>query len=321
MVEERLGGRGRQAERHARRQRPGLRLTVSSLTKARIITPPCSKTQVLDVNLHNNTTGEVIQTMENVTNFLQGVQALGVPADYLFDVSDIEDQGPTERPRVVACLMALKRLSEGKGLTGDYSTPARNPLAGFQARRASYHYAAIRHGVPAQSEDFSFEAPSICGEFGEGEETPPLKLSAGKGVQAAVGVTKLMQQCTTMLRERMWADSSSSSGLRTSREFSAVATPTPPRGAATPEGALEAMGPVLESVLGSLTQEYEKRLLAKVTNALSFLQCFSFLLPSSAMCRHQLTILFSSLAYWLFFMLKPKPSVSSFPLTSAWLQS
>ena len=47
-------------------------------------------------------------------------------------MSDIEDTGPSDRPRVVACLMALKRLSEGKGLTGDYSTPARNPLAGFQ---------------------------------------------------------------------------------------------------------------------------------------------------------------------------------------------
>lgn len=32
---------------------------------------------------------------------------------------------------------------------------------------------------------------------------------------------------------------------------------------AVADNALEAMGPVLESVLGSLTQEYEKRLLAK----------------------------------------------------------
>ena len=31
----------------------------------------------------------------------------------------------------------------------------------------------------------------------------------------------------------------------------------------SPEDALEAMGPVLESVLGSLTQEYEKRLFSK----------------------------------------------------------
>ena len=101
------------------------------------------------------------------------------------------------------------------------------------------------------------------GEGGPDQETP-LKQSAGKGVQAAVGVTRLMQQCTTMLRERMWADTPGST--RTSREFLPPQTPTPPRGSRRGplRAALEAMGPVLESVLGSLTQEYEKRLLSKV---------------------------------------------------------
>lgn len=36
-----------------------------------------------------------------------------------------------------------------------------------------------------------------------------------------------------------------------------------PRRAAQPDNALEAMGPVLESVLGSLTMEYERRLMQK----------------------------------------------------------
>jgi hypothetical protein len=71
-----------------------------------------------------------------------------------------------------------------------------------------------------------------------------------------VGVTKLMQQCTSMLREKMWNDTH--------------ARPPPPalryrdgNGARQPDNALEAMGPVLESVLGSLTQEYERRLMLK----------------------------------------------------------
>ena len=33
-----------------------------------------------------------------------------------------------------------------------------------------------------------------------------LKSAAGKGVAAAVGVTRLMQQCTQMLRDRMWSE-------------------------------------------------------------------------------------------------------------------
>jgi exonuclease VII large subunit len=66
-----------------------------------------------------------------------------------------------------------------------------------------------------------------------------------------------MQQCTSMLREKMWNDTHS--------------RPPPPamryragdNGSGKPDNALEAMGPVLESVLGSLTQEYERRLMLK----------------------------------------------------------
>lgn len=71
-----------------------------------------------------------------------------------------------------------------------------------------------------------------------------------KSVQAAAGVTKLMQQCTNMLKERMFpVEQAGSSGGRYS-----------PAG---PDSAMKALGPVLEGVLGHLTEEYEKRLLAK----------------------------------------------------------
>lgn len=72
-----------------------------------------------------------------------------------------------------------------------------------------------------------------------------------KSVQAAAGVTKLMQQCTSMLKERMGyqmepANASSRYG-----------------GSPGPDSAMKALGPVLEGVLGHLTEEYEKRLLGK----------------------------------------------------------
>lgn len=222
--------------------------------------------QIVDSNLYKNNTGEVIQSMENVTNFLEGVREAGVPTDYIFDVSDLEDtSGPGERPRVVACLLCLKRMSEGRLLTGDYSTPARSPFGAVPSgrMRSQYHYSNLRHGVPSQAgRDLS---PDVD------QDAAPLKLAAGKGVAAAVGVTRLMQQCTSMLRERMWADAPQGQTRN-------VQTPTPPRGlsAGTPEGALEAMGPVLESVLGSLTQEYEKRLLAKASSGDDCLGCQHF---------------------------------------------
>uniref|UniRef100_A0A061S3R0 Kinesin family member C2/C3 n=1 Tax=Tetraselmis sp. GSL018 TaxID=582737 RepID=A0A061S3R0_9CHLO len=210
---------------------------------------PGTITRIVDVNILDSNTGEVIQTMENVTNFLKGVHAVGLPGEYIFSVGDLEDDGPTERPRVVDCLICLKRMSEGQKLTGHFSTPARSPFAAFPYRRPSSTYARPPLGTPMSDSQSEGDDNGL---------TPPGgKAAAGKGVAAAVGVTRLMQQCTAMLRERMWTD--------TSQAGRTVQTPTPPRGmgGGTPESALEAMGPVLESVLGSLTQEYEKRLLAK----------------------------------------------------------
>eukprot|EP00873_Tetraselmis_striata_P027607 jgi/Tetstr1/447871/TSEL_035181.t2 len=216
---------------------------------------PGTITRIVEECCVDSNTGEVIQTMENVTNFLKSANAVGIPSEYIFSVSDLEEtEGGGERPRVVDCLLCLKRMHEGQKLNGQYSTPSRSPFgAGPPYRRAT------ASGFPASG--LRATPGSEYGTPGEGFEpgvTPPFKMAAGKGVAAAVGVTRLMQQCTAMLRERMWTDGAGRPAPPV------MQTPTPPRGAgATPESALEAMGPVLESVLGSLTQEYEKRLLAK----------------------------------------------------------
>jgi hypothetical protein len=71
-----------------------------------------------------------------------------------------------------------------------------------------------------------------------------------------VAVTQLMQQCTSMLRDKMWNE-------RHRQPQAALRPYRDSNGSAQPDNALEAMGPVLESVLGSLTMEYEKRLMQK----------------------------------------------------------
>lgn len=70
-----------------------------------------------------------------------------------------------------------------------------------------------------------------------------------KSVQAAAGVTRLMQQCTSMLKERMFPNEH---GMQRHSQPGA-----------TPDTAMKALGPVLEGVLGQLTEEYERRLLTK----------------------------------------------------------
>jgi hypothetical protein len=70
-----------------------------------------------------------------------------------------------------------------------------------------------------------------------------------KSVQAAAGVTRLMQQCTHMLKERMFPNEQG------------IQRHSPAGG--TPDMTMKAVAPVLEGVLGQLTEEYERRLLTK----------------------------------------------------------
>ncbi len=93
-----------------------------------------------------------------------------------------------------------------------------------------------------------------------GSGTDSIKAAQNKSVQAAAGVTRLMQQCTAMLRERMFVDGPGAPPQQQQHR----PAPVPRFAAPAPDSsALEAMGPVLENVLSSLTMEYEKRLLTK----------------------------------------------------------
>lgn len=74
--------------------------------------------------------------------------------------------------------------------------------------------------------------------------------TSSKGAQAAAGVTRLMQQCTSMLKERMFP--AEQVGAQRCSPM-----------ASGPDSAMKALGPVLEGVLGQLTEEYERRLLTK----------------------------------------------------------
>ncbi|KFM25615.1 Kinesin-4 [Auxenochlorella protothecoides] len=134
----------------------------------------------------SHATGDVIQTFENVTNFIRVARDL---TGETFSARDLEEGGE-ERPGLVA-----------------------------------------KHGLAAAAAD----APD--------------------------GLNHLMRSCTHMLRSRMGLGASSpapDAGPRRGDEAEAGSTQAP-----VPAYALDAVGPVLESVLSNLTSEYEKRLLAK----------------------------------------------------------
>lgn len=106
-------------------------------------------------------------------------------------------------------------------------------------------HGSLSHGsmVPYRSSSSSLTPASMSGAS--------IQAATHKSVQAAAGVTRLMQQCTHMLKERMFPHEQQGAMQRHSQP------------GATPDTAMKALGPVLEGVLGQLTEEYERRLLTK----------------------------------------------------------
>ena len=103
----------------------------------------------------------------------------------------------------------------------------------------------------AEEEPVGFTTPSLPAGMPLGQPSA-IKNAKGRGLAAAVSVTRLMQQCTSVLHTRL---GSSPSALSIS-PLSSCST-------GSPERTMDALGPVIESVLSSLTQEYERRLLNK----------------------------------------------------------
>ena len=182
----------------------------------------------------------------NVDRFLSALQLLQLPSASMFSAADLESDGWEERPRVSDCLLTLKRYHEsGHNLTVSplATKPLKSPMGITPRTDITGRFSPLQLGPSANAPkhaatpDFDLVTQQYIGG-----SSSPLKKVAGVGKDATAGVTRLMQQCTSMLRERMWSDGGKHS---------------PARGALTNGdmgSTMEAMGPVLESVLGSLTQ-------------------------------------------------------------------
>jgi hypothetical protein len=71
------------------------------------------------------------------------------------------------------------------------------------------------------------------------------------GTQARIGATKLMQQCTEMIKTRMYGTAATTAAGKQQN------------GSPEAQQNLEYLQPIVENVLSGLTAEYEKRLLRK----------------------------------------------------------
>ena len=119
---------------------------------------------------------------------------------------------------------AMRTMASPRNPYGAASTPVAAPLAAASA---------------AQSFSFTPAANAVVSRNG------PVLLPGNTD-----GLDYLMQSCTHMLKTRMG--------------IPATPLPSPPNASTAPSDiALDAVGPVLETVLSNLTSEYERRLLAK----------------------------------------------------------
>lgn len=134
-------------------------------------------------------------------------------------------------------------MLHGRSSAGNHQAlpqPLQSPLMEGHGSLSHSHGGSM---VPYRSSSSSLTPASMQGAS--------LTAATHKSVQAAAGVTRLMQQCTSMLKERMFPNEQGVQRISHAGQGS------------TPDTAMRALGPVLEGVLGQLTEEYERRLLTK----------------------------------------------------------
>ena len=185
----------------------------------------------------------------NAQKFISAVQRLQLPSASQFALHDLQSTGWEDRERITECLLTLKRYHESEQKSGVAISPfmpfqsptklARESQMGSQADMS--RFSPLQLGTSFTSKNAATpDFDQVTQLYMSGSHNP-LKQVAGKSKEAAAGVTRLMQQCTSMLRDRMWSDGSNKL--------------SPARGASPyTDNPMDAMGPVLESVLGSLTQ-------------------------------------------------------------------
>lgn len=217
-----LQGTERCCARHSQGQSnlstPGCCGYVCHLSAQRCISIPHA--QVLE---SEDEVGPTMQRYENVQNFIKALSSLGVPQDAIFSVADLESQSNDEKPRVAECVLWLKSSCEGR----------KSPLHGIRDDTMPASDSPQKRSLVPMSGRGSFRSQGspVLGQFA----SSPASMQH-RGMQDPAGVHKLMQQCTMILQEKM----SVAVNYQVTRQ--------------SPGASYDAVGPVLESVLGGLTQ-------------------------------------------------------------------
>lgn len=165
------------------------------------------------------------QRYENIQNFIQFVKEVRVPPDFTFSYEDLTSENDVERPKVVDCVLWLKRLHEGHsplpfnmpglaaggGLTGLTAGGGGNDLSPEMdsSRKAAAMYSARSMSMKmSTSSTTTTSAAMMAGMVSDGGAAPgPAAAAPARGVPGAVagggtstGVAQLLSQLSVMLK-------------------------------------------------------------------------------------------------------------------------
>lgn len=164
------------------------------------------------------------QRYENIQNFIQFVKEVRVPPDFTFSYEDLTSENDVERPKVVDCVLWLKRLHEGHsplpfnmpglaaggGLTsftagGGGSGGGGNDLFPEMdsSRKAAAMYSARSMSMKMSTSSTTATAATMAGDGGAALGPAAARGVPGGGVAGSgtsTGVAQLLSQLSVVLK-------------------------------------------------------------------------------------------------------------------------
>eukprot|EP00775_Hariotina_reticulata_P005972 gene5972-6211_t len=223
--------------------------------------------------------GLLRQRAHNVNSFLASLeqQLQPLPVDCRFTIADLEAEGDTERPQVANCLLYMKAVYQPQPTTDVPAAGADNQLPSTPAcpyttamwqQQQQYHSSPNPMQMQQTQQRLSFGSPGMLAPLNFGARASLQQSSpAQQALRRSCG--GLLAPSNSPLRDSHGSLSHSGNGsFNHNTSIVPARTYTRDNPATTntygpDENAVKALGPVLEGVLGTLTEEYEKRLLAK----------------------------------------------------------
>ncbi len=226
------------------------------------------------------------QRYENVQNFMSAAIAMGVPTEYMLSMPDLESDSSDERPRVADCILWLRRLHggsasspsplAGSGASGallgeSAGTPgggAAGPAADSPRRSA---HAAVMRALQRSAAAGSGGSPAVG--TGHGGAAPHSRGGTPAHMMHTTSdQISALQGMSALLKEKMSYTTTTTTTSSSSAAFGADvrgSTGGGRHGGSSYGLAVDAMGPVLENVLGNLTQVWPRRALSLVLGSFS----------------------------------------------------